>query len=80
MNKNLKSIIDQSSFDYLEYKHLKNALNESLCSNSTNKSLSKKQEENNNNLLKIYTDSLLPQLNQEPKCEKSKENEILVNI
>ena len=81
MDKHLKSIVDASSFDYMEYNHLKNALNESFCSNSTNKSSSKKREEiNSNSLLKIYTDSILPQLSQETKNEKSNENDILVIV
>jgi regulator of replication initiation timing len=79
VDEHLKSIVDASSFDYMEYNHLKNALNESFCSNSTNKSSSKKHEEiNSNSLLKIYTDSILPQLSQETKNDKSKENDTLV--
>lgn len=82
LNKHLVSIVDTSKFDYMEYNHLNNALNESLCSNSSHKSILNKQDENNNNnsLLKIYTDTLLPQINKEIKSEKSNENEILVII
>ena len=89
-NKALKQAIE-SSFDYLEYTHLKNTLNESVNSNHSTLNSKKSQIihlmnqegfSQNNSLLKMNGDSSISMINKEEAVqnkEKTTENDILVS-